>query len=217
MPSPTTSEGGIMPVSLAVSTDYRRYRARGVAAHIALAWARSQARGLTFEWDGEPGPRGTLSRDGFDIVASVVYDDYPDLSYLGDFTDDWSPDVIRAHESEYVPRFEYRYFEPSYPAREIRRDLSSMGYPRHVADCTARANVRDALRLRRETESYVVWVRAYREDVELGASCMGGVDIDPSTPWNEQTAYVDEVASDLVDEVVTEARATLARLCQSEA
>lgn len=200
-----------------LAADYRAFRADGVRAAAALEWARTRSNGVTFQWAHDD--TGETTRDGFELRATVRADEWPELSYLGEFTNSPGPDTIAVPDGmRYAPaafRVDYRYFAPAIPWREQRAGLSRMGFPRHVADCLAREYNRRDMRAYVETETYAVTVTASRAGVELGSASMGGIGFLPDTDATDRETYIDEIATDLIGEVIDEARANLRALCVS--
>lgn len=69
-------------------------------------------------------------------------DEYPDLSYLGEYTDrkPYKEDLNRksAFYRYYAERNEYKYFIPAYSVSEHRNDLQKIGYSKGVSEEMAR-------------------------------------------------------------------------------
>lgn len=200
---------------------YRNYRAQypGIPARTALAWARGDDKPRAgWEWDTH-GDTATIERDGFSLKLTIEYDDYPDTSYLGEWSDTFEPGAIAVTDDmRYRPaafRIDWKWFIPGISAEEHRRGLSAMGYARHTADCLARSYVlRDMRRLSSDTFAlYVVSVSASREGIELGSACIGGVDIDDT---RDMQAQFEDIADDygLIDEATSDARMSLKALTE---
>ena len=184
--------------------EYAKWRAKGIPASLAYRWAQTPAP-PALDWDVH-GERATLEREGFTIDVRVTPDDWTDLSWLGEFTDDPEGAVRNpAYERDH-----YKYFRPAYSVAERRRDLSALGYAKGPAEQTAREQVQDDARKAVGLVEYVVIVTAGREGVELGSASLGGCDVSSSRDV-EQT--VEEHG--LIEEAIAEARATLGKLCTS--
>lgn len=71
------------------------------------------------------------------VTVEYHYDDNPDTSWLGEYTDKWQPGAIdRLHTGNWTLRRwrrEYRYFIPGVSVEEHRRGLSRLGYAKHEA------------------------------------------------------------------------------------
>ncbi len=76
------------------------------------------------------------------IKVRVEIDEHPDLSWLGEYTDNlpYKLDLRRgdAFERRHRERHTYKYFTPAMTVGEHRRGLSKLGYSRGVAEELAR-------------------------------------------------------------------------------
>lgn len=179
-----------------IAARYREIRAGhpGIAASIALSWARTPAA-PTMPWDERRNGdlRAELFRDGFDVTVTVTVDYDADSSWINSIT-----------------------------VAEHRRGLSRMGYARSVADEMARGYVAADKRKARKLQSgdwamYVVIVTAHRAGVELGGYSLGGCDM--GEDYGEKfERECDRTIEDhgMIESALTEARATLDRLCKGE-
>jgi hypothetical protein len=207
--------------------DYRRARAEGgaypVPARYALAVARARrtdpmaALGLD-ELADYPDPGDAIAagrRDGFDLRVVIDYD-YLSLDDLGygrfeEGTARPSPDAIPFSPSGYnAPRGTHWYI-PSEPMAEVVGYFSRAGASRSVAREYARAMIERQAHDAEEASAYVVGVTASKMGTELARATLGGWE--PGDEWQLSLA---ELLPDLIDEAITEARATLAELTHEE-
>lgn len=215
---------------------YQRARAANYPASASLAIARSVARDVDVPEYGAP---ISFAREGFDIVASLDYDDL-ELDDLGYGTFYGFPSDYRRLDiySEYgrepnlgwpnAVRNPYRddrnasggaaWYVPGMAGSlaERKREYSRMGYSRSMAMDMARESVEDELR--RVTDDYgpsvyVVTVIATRHGIELGRAVLGGVECtyDPVTR-DYGRAYLWGTIEEMVPEAIAEARANLSEL-----
>lgn len=82
--------------------------------------------------------------DGIRILHKI--DEYPDLSWIGEYTDS-KPDEcdLKGGSAFYRVNYEYRgykYFIPCYSVQERFKDLQAMGYSKGVAEELARSYCR---------------------------------------------------------------------------
>lgn len=190
-----------------MKTDYETYkklREEGWSPTTA-AKGRRVVTQRTFDW--KPSRRQHVieeaiwSEDGYDLRASVMYEDDPDLSYLGEFTDKWSPNAIKRRNPGWR---ECKYWVPANTYEDHYRGLRAMNFDKHTSDCLARKYVANDLR-RHETYGdnwgqYVVVVTAHRYNKEVGDAGIGGVELDSLAD-----AYLEEVTNDLADEALDSA------------
>jgi hypothetical protein len=185
---------------------YRGLRVDGIPASVAFGVAT--ARPPAPRYRTGPGETLTFELDDpelatFTISAVTEPDPMPDISWLGEFTDTWSPEVI---ENSRDRRF-YRYFVPTYDVAQRRADFSARGYARADAQLLAEHEARQDLRLAREIEHRIVIVSVRKAGVLLGTAVLG-TDLDPDADLDEQVvAVIDDHG--LIDEAVHEARTAL--------
>jgi hypothetical protein len=79
-------------------TEYRRERKQGaypLPAKVALQIVKARHEAPEHDWkDDGLGISTTFEREGFQIQVSFKVDDYPDMSWLGEFTDEASPEAV---------------------------------------------------------------------------------------------------------------------------
>lgn len=171
---------------------YQYWRAQGVPARTAYAWAQQErydyADGDKIEWHGAT------------IELSVSYDDWPDMSWLGEFSDSWEPGAID-HEPSNSRTF--RYFIPA--NRQNPADFSRLGYARHEAWLRAERAARDDYERACDYESYLLKARIVLDGNVIGESALYGVDLDTRTV--ESRRHADEyVAYMFGSELIPEAK-----------
>ncbi|MBF6333153.1 hypothetical protein [Nocardia transvalensis] len=140
---------------------------------------------------------------GLVIIARTTPDDDPDRSWLGEYTNAWSPDVIARDHA--TPTCYPRYFLPRSTIAQRRADLSALGYARGPAHVEAERQVREDARLFTELDARIITVSVHKAGVLLSETSVGA-DFDPKASFEDQLA---NFASDILDEAITEARAAL--------
>lgn len=181
---------------------YRDLRQKlGLPASIALKWARERLaleRRITelgIEWRERNGiETARWSQAGFDLVAVLDCDEdgwwiIGEDAY-GRFSDQWQPSAIR-HNGD--PR-EYRWFIPADPRH---------GYEYY----------RRAIRYGRDWWYATITVKTFRHGVLLAEQTLGGLEYDLDRPSSERELIFSQVALELADQVVPQARAKLRELC----
>lgn len=211
---------------------YRRLRRERPLMRAVDLWRWAQARDLTDGWE-LVGDGYEREIDGFlarvTIVGESIYP-VPGEGY-GDYLEetrhdyDWGGQYPRPRGELPLglPYTTFRYTGPGWVQGEgtgyfmpdgvadqydyFRR----MGQTRAVALAMTREWIEDTLRelFGRPLTNGFVRVTVYREDVELGTAAMG-------TDWldSDTEAVFELVGDSLLDEAMTEARATLARLVE---
>lgn len=174
--------------------EYKRQRSKGLSASQALALVRYKAeeRLWSLELDKE---EDTDEVDGFSVTVKIHQDDTPDLSWLGEMTDDQGefPETLRRSSPE---RNEYKYFVPGHNVRENARAYSKLGYSKTVAFERALA---DAYQDMRRLEDYGngwsmigISVTVSLQGRELASDSLFGIESDSGSE------YLDETASDMI-------------------
>jgi hypothetical protein len=81
------------------------------------------------------------------ITIEHIYDDNPDSSYLGKYSDQWQVGAIKRYNAGWN---EYKYFIPAISYKEHWKDLHKMGYSKGNCDYLARSyNYQDYRRMER--------------------------------------------------------------------
>ncbi|ASR39988.1 hypothetical protein BAY61_32425 (plasmid) [Prauserella marina] len=193
-------------LALALLRRYRVLRGDGVPASVAYRAATAAPTLPPYR----SGPDETITFElddpdlaAFTITAHLEPGPMPDISWLGEFTNTWSPEAI---ENSRDRRF-YRYFVPTCTVAERRADFSARGYARAEAQRIAEHEARRDLRLAREIEHRIVVVSVRKAGVLLGAAVLG-TDLDPDGDPEEQIVAVIDYYG-LIDDAVQEARTAL--------
>lgn len=177
----------------------------GARTCLAIARMIDQGRGF---WNASPSgseyEAAEWRQDGYQMRAVVVIDQDPDISWLGEFTDD--PDgAIRANpDSDHGT---YSWFRPENPGIDNLPYFRAAGMGK--ADALARCAEldREAVEMAREPEFYGVTVTASLGGEVWGEATLWGVD-DVAGSF----AYAASVARDeLAPEAAHEADAAIAR------
>jgi hypothetical protein len=196
-----------------VVAEYRKIRREhtGIGSKLALDWARANLNTERFP-DGFNVNGRTFVVDGFDVKCGSEYDEDAETDWLGEWTNNESNDALRnpnawtSHGNPYGN--EYRYFVPMYSERERFNDLHKAGMAKGPARKLAHEQTIKDMELARDITQYVVFATVSRHGVELGHVGIGGVDEDYI-----EGAILDH---DLIGEAIEQAKATLAKLCESE-
>lgn len=189
---------------------YRQFRAEDLAPPFFANWLKyRQISRPSLEFD--PGSVATWRSDGFDWKAEVCYEQEPDLSYLGEFTDKWQPGCIKRR---HIGWNEYQYFLPAQSYTE-RFQFLRRAYTRHEADCLARQACRQdhqrAESYGQDWHQYSIHLTASRKDRVLAEESVGWVDLgkDFTANWRESLNYQ---VWELYDICLPQARQKLRRL-----
>lgn len=182
-----------------------------------------------FAFDGYlyTGATASLELDGFTLTATIQHDDtmgapWDEHDGHGDVTK-WTRADTKGPGDRMLCRDGHlaRFYDFAGAVRKARREGwrapgCTGGTARQVA---ARAAEHDFNVLRAWCANEWHWcgvvVEVEREGVKLGRASLWGIE-DANYPGSDG-AYLVDTASELIDEALDDARATLARLCQSAA
>lgn len=184
--------------------DYRAMRAKGMSAKSAYVHVRDGRDSHSdLEWnDGQ----ATWQQDGYEIRAEMRFDEYADLTYLGEFSNDWKPGAVR---HEYLDSRTFPWFIPMVTEDEHFKELRKSKYGRTTARELARSYVQfDYDRLRHCGDDWSpvdIIVTVSRAGIELGSAACGGIESDES--------HIAEIALDLANKAMDEAKDALGALC----
>jgi hypothetical protein len=197
---------------------YKVNRAKGYSIRSARDVAtHTPPQDIGIDWNNA-GDRGTLERDGFDILIKLVPDGGADHDYLGAWSNNPGPDAVDRVKRGNAGRNEYRYWNPPDSLASLLAYYRKAGYAKHAAWTEARAQLASmyqaAERMAKDGSSYGVVVEVEREGITLGEASVWGLDFDGSESWSEARAWVEETARGVIEEAIEEARAALGRLCQ---
>jgi hypothetical protein len=142
---------------------------------------------------------------GFTIHIAVGYDDDPDYSWLGEFSNTPKEDAIR-HEPE--NRRTKEYFNPATTVCEYQQQYSKQGYARHQSWLLAKTAVQNDYKMMlryNESGSPIIEITANKQHIPLGAAEIGIAD------WDcVQETIIDY---DLIEAAITDAELNLKQLC----
>lgn len=153
--------------------------------------------------------RAEFQFDSFDICADIVFDYYADISYLGEFTDEYSPEAIEVPNSG--PR-DCKYFIPKNPIKEIIDYYVKEG--KSLDEATELANEQALSDLYRAKALGVTWsmigilINVSKHGINLGFNSTYGIEDDISD--DELRNYV----LNCVSEAIEDAKKNLAKLCE---
>lgn len=196
----------------------------GLSASTRLAWARDEVK-RNAEWpdlEFDSNMTARIKRDGFSIHVQYTYDEYPDTSWLGSFTDSWQPGAIKHldgwHTDYYGTPYAqpdhhtFGWFIPGVNAEEARQWFCKAGHARHDAWLTGQRQARENYERSDNITVYDLKVTVFRSGVELGFDCLGGIDLGddlPNVDANEQAVIM---AIDSINGAIAEAKAAMKRV-----
>lgn len=143
--------------------------------------------------------------DGMIAQIKIVADEYPDLSWLGEFTDKYQEGAIDHHaQLGYTDRRVFRWFVPCNTEQDHYKSLRGMGYTHLGALRMARKYVKqDYKRLVTYGDYWHmtgVIVKLSIDGVEVAESSLWGIESDSGDD------YYNEVISDNLAECIRQAR-----------
>lgn len=187
----------------------RTLRAEHPTLPVVTVWRWARDWRDAPDWVETLADQGTAEVDGWTVALRVEDDQWPDLSWLGKWSDTWAPGAIPnpEHHEGYKAGTVCRWWIPAQTEDEHYRGLRAMKYGRTRARELARSYVIQDFRRACELVPVVATVSVSRAGIELGRASLGGID-------DEAYARSWDVLGDLVDEGIDQARDALARLCQ---
>ena len=153
--------------------------------------------------------RAEFQFDSFDICADIVFDHYADISYLGEFTDKYSPEAIEVPDSG--PR-DCKYFIPAIPIKETIDYYVKEG--KSLDEATELANEQALSNLYRAKDLGVTWnmigilINVSKHGIKLGFNSIYGIEDDISDD------ELRNLVLDCVSEAIEDAKKNLAKLCE---
>lgn len=183
-------------------------------ARVRLSIARTPRPGLDWHADhtanyGEEAEAGEV--DGFTLRYTwEALDEAPDLSWLGEFTDDDGPDTVPNpdHHGRYASSGSYARFRPTTGQAERAEWLHRSGMARGPAWIEARRQMEADARTACDLRPYYVTAEAYRDGVLMGSDSLG---TDGDDSFGGQEAEDCIVGNGMAAEAVAEAWRYLAR------
>lgn len=198
-----------------ITERYRKLRSenRTTPATYLIAWAR-QEKPVDFDGDdilATVDGRSTveLTRGKFTIHITACLDEFPDTSHLGEYSDTWQDGAIRNPES-LTDSVMYDWYVPMNTEASHYKALRDMKYGKSLAHELARSYVYRDMQSLRDYQSFVLFVRAFANGIELGCDSLGGIDIDISDP-----SYLADcvLENGMIDNVIEQATDAIAGLC----
>lgn len=155
------------------------------------------------------------------IVKEKHIDSTPDLSWLGEFSNQWQEGAIDRFNSPraYVEnrRNEYRYFVPCNSIESHREGLIRLGYSKGNADFLARSYVMEDFETYesygRNWGTYGFVLRILFQGIDVAWSSVWGID----EWWDNKhdNSHHDEIWCDLWYEAKNDARQNLNQVCEA--
>jgi len=196
-----TQQTGLTPSERRV---YREARAQGEPARFAYLIATKDRGGPDVPI--ESGEK--FEREGFTLKVEIESDHYatPEDMGLGLYTSKWEEGCTldRKREGYHVGRDQHPYFRPE----NTFNDHVKSGATREEARKYVLQDLKRAEGYPEQWYYLTVRVVVYRAGIELGSSCVGGIESDIGDRYLRET--VDEQA----DEALAEAKDALETLCQ---
>jgi hypothetical protein len=206
-----------------ILSEYRKLRQKGHRAKDALSVAKRGEPPFHLRWSDDEFV--TVSREGFTVKVRWEPDccDYGD--WLGEFTDTWSEGVLENPRANWhveedwrgglvrvagTYNREYKWFLPQITEQEHYESLRKYNkLGKAEARRLAKEYAEDALNRALEYQAWIVTVTAYRDGIELGGDCLGGIDVDSfdEIPW-----IVDDHG--MIEEAIARAEENLEKLCE---
>lgn len=188
-----------------------------ISASQAMAWVRSNmARKARPVLDWQDNRQGMLyaniEQSGFTVHVELGYDESPDLSWLGEYSNKPGEDSIDRQASHDQHRGEYRYWNPANTTEEHRQGLRALYYGKHESYTLARSYVlrdykaHEAYCKGDRVNLYVTATVSYK-GVELARESIGGVDVE-----SFRDEYLDDTAWEIIPGAIRQAKDTLADL-----
>lgn len=209
---------------------YRRARERGIPARSALALARWAVSPPAFDWQSDRNGNDVarFARDGFDITLRTQ-PDYESGGVEETGALDWGrysdeagrkvpdPPVRDAYPVEITTRDGIAWYVSSETLASRVAYYRKAGASRAVALDMARADVRSEAEPwdgQDGPQTVGLTVTASRAGIELGSASLWGIGVgwDDVTRQYQTHRWLDEIAPDLIDEAIEDAKASLARL-----
>lgn len=217
-----------MSLSTAVQQEYRKQRAKGIHPRNALEVARNMQAPTWPQLEPHGDNAFLTTWEGFDIEVRVNYDEYPDTSWAGEFSQTWQPGAIQ--NPDWRPHGQgragdvYRWFIPERPwgtDEENEPHLVRAGLARHDRWLTIQRYIREDYEIARggdERPQWVITAEASIEGIVLGADSLHGVDMGkdwhPAYASKDDIHELDMVASDVISEAVSQARGSMNKLIE---
>lgn len=188
---------------------YLAHRAEGMPAHIALQWVRSAAQqGQKYPFLAKlnyMGCKGTVG--AFSVEVDIKHDWDARLGeddVTGVFTDEYTKGCIKAR-----PGSDYKWYRPSnYTLNHAMADYSAAGMSKGAARQAYAKRVRAEMADDAERTWYGVEVTLTVAGRLVAQESLWGIDVIPSSSYDAM-AYFRQVASELIDQAMDEARRTI--------
>ncbi|GAA4009680.1 hypothetical protein GCM10022247_34770 [Allokutzneria multivorans] len=198
-----------MALQAVALAQYRRLRRSGLPSQFALHYATRAPFPGAYNDEADGTVHLQLDRaPEFSIVVTAEPDPDPDDSWLGYFTQ------TRVSDATEVRQNAGRYFVPCYTISQRRKDLSARGYSRGVASELAEREARADARAAELLDHRVLKVSVRKADIELAATSIS-VTFGPAAAYPDDLIEVVVDYTDVVDEVIAEARAALPRVIRA--
>ncbi len=202
-PGPRIPERTAMINADALFTRYKELRRNGYDARCAARAVIRPVEAPAIDWmDGS----ASIEIGPYMVELKQDYDDDPDLSWLGEFSNTPGPDAIDRTKTRAGTRaHEFRYWNPAVTLDEHYRELHGAGFSK--ADAWLKAlEYRERIYSRIESFCHGYWVMigitatARIDDIVCGDASLWGIESDAGD-------HIDEIAHELAREAVAAAAA----------
>ena len=192
---------------------YRKHRAAGLPAKVALEWARSMNAAPKYDFLAEFGEYGIDRVTGtvgpYTVTAEIMLDEdwrLGDDDVSGTFTDDYDDTCVK-NITDGINGSGLRWYKPSaYTLDHAMADYRRAGMSKGVAAQAVRMRVRDEMRQDAERLYSGVTVMVEIDGTELGNASVWGIDTIPSL---DPGPYFRETADGLIGEAIDDAKVNL--------
>lgn len=218
-------------IAPAVLKEYRKYRREHPT--VPARYAAQYARWITAEpaIDVDHGKVTELEREGFTVRVSVDYDEYwSPTEWLGTFTESSFHAEERDGRRVYVDHYKnpeawsegeridnrrsygYISLEQGFRYEDHYEYARDAGMSRSVAADYARECVAADIARMTADDAYalVVTARVFLEECELSSTSSSGIEV--GDDYRAESLYLSEVAAEILEEALEDARSALGRL-----
>lgn len=200
---------------MTTATEYKRLRVKHpeAPANTVMAWVRHGEKQPEHEFTSGDILDGyaEFERGRFTIHVSAKYDECPDYSHLGEFSDTWQEGAIQNPDFRHQRGGVYRWFIPANTEESQYKEMIHEYGKTHAREL-AQKYVRDDYKRAVNYMAFVVVVTVFLKGVELGSDVLGGIDIGDDFEYLVESVY----EHDMVGNALEEAEKTLSELCPTK-
>lgn len=143
----------------------------------------------------------TITKHGIEFEITYEGDDYPELDYLGTYTDIFKPGAINRDTMGDYSRGEYKYFMPENTFRDHMQNWQEYWKTEREARIECAKYVLQDYRRMEKFENGAIWmvcptVKAYLDGKLIATNSISGIESD------SDDGYLAEVENDLINEIL---------------